>query len=407
MRKKFLSLAQAVEAVIESDDEHVHDIVILPVEDGAESETDDIDENALCEENAPDVAGEVEVHDHNLGGEGELPENPIISGPTNVQPPSLRWSKRENLKLSNDSEITPLIEQFPALATASPYDLFKLFCDESMLDLLVSESCKYARTQKNIPGFSISKNEMEQFIAILLFSGYVKLPEERMYWNTSEDICVSFIPSIMSRDRFLLIKQCLHAADNSNLGNSKTAKIQPIYDVLNKNLMQFGCFTKHLSIDESMVPYFGGHSAKMFLKGKPIRFGYKLWALCASDGYPYHLQIYNGRDQSKPEHMGLGEHVVKSFVSVVENPQDHEFYFDNFFSSYRLLADLSNSNIHATGTIRSNRTAKCPLKNEKEMKTNERGMHDFRSDGSVLLCRGMTTVWSQLHQPLTKCYPKS
>ena len=175
--------------------------------------------------------------------------------------------------------------------------------------------------------------------------------------------------------------------DNANFGDSKKAKVQPIYDLLNKNLLQFGCFSKHLSIDESMVPYFGGHSAKMFIKGKPIRFGYKLWSLCANDGYPYQFQIYNGRDQSKPPNMGLGEHVVKSLISVIPNPQKHEFYFDNFFTSCRLMTDLSGQNIHATGTIRSNRTGKCPLRSEKEMKTTERGTHDYRCNRSVLLCR--------------------
>ena len=57
------------------------------------------------------------------------------------------------------------------------------------------------------------------------------------------------------------------------------------------------------------------------------------------------------------------------------------------FSSCRLMTDLSASNIHATGTIRSNRTEKCPLKSEKEMKTTERGTNDYRCNGSVLLCR--------------------
>ncbi|CAI6371246.1 unnamed protein product [Macrosiphum euphorbiae] len=29
------------------------------------------------------------------------------------------------------------------------------------------------------------------------------------------------------------------------------------------------------SIDESMVPYFGRHGCKQFIRGKPIRFGFK------------------------------------------------------------------------------------------------------------------------------------
>ena len=39
-----------------------------------------------------------------------------------------------------------------------------------------------------------------------------------------------------------------------------------------------------LSIDESMMPYYECHSSKMFIKGKPIRFGYMMWCVCESDG---------------------------------------------------------------------------------------------------------------------------
>ena len=69
------------------------------------------------------------------------------------------------------------------------------------------------------------------------------------------------------------------------------SKISQLYDMLNGNLTKFGIFHEMLSIDESMVPYFGRHSAKMFARGKFIRFGYKIWCMC---GYPYHMKIYQG-----------------------------------------------------------------------------------------------------------------
>ena len=65
--------------------------------------------------------------------------------------------------------------------------------------------------------------------------------------------------------------------------------------MLNFNLVQFDIFHELLNVDESMVPYLGRHSAKMFIKRKSIRFAYKTWCLCGSDGYPYHMQIYQGK----------------------------------------------------------------------------------------------------------------
>ena len=40
-----------------------------------------------------------------------------------------------------------------------------------------------------------------------------------------------------------------------------------------------------MSIDEAMIPYFGKHSTKQFIRGKPIRFGYKMWVLTTPLGY--------------------------------------------------------------------------------------------------------------------------
>nr|CAH7750912.1 unnamed protein product [Callosobruchus chinensis] len=41
--------------------------------------------------------------------------------------------------------------------------------------------------------------------------------------------------------------------------------------MLNKNFQQWGIFYSDLSIDEAMVKYFGHHSAKQFIRGKPVR----------------------------------------------------------------------------------------------------------------------------------------
>ncbi|KAL1243222.1 PiggyBac transposable element-derived protein [Trichinella spiralis] len=45
------------------------------------------------------------------------------------------------------------------------------------------------------------------------------------------------------------------------------------------------------------------HSCKMFIRGKPIRFGYKIWTMSSANGYPYALKIYAGRDERKKSKM--------------------------------------------------------------------------------------------------------
>ncbi|KRX78720.1 PiggyBac transposable element-derived protein 3 [Trichinella sp. T6] len=103
---------------------------------------------------------------------------------------------------------------------------------------------------------------------------------------------------------------------------------------------QFDIFHEKLSIDEGMVPYYGHHSCKMFIRGKPIRFGYKIWTM--------------------------------SSANVLERPEKHELYFNNIFASYDLLEKLSGKMIRATGTMRNSRTKKIPIMPVDEMERQRR-----------------------------------
>ena len=70
--------------------------------------------------------------------------------------------------------------------------------------------------------------------------------------------------------------------------------------------MQFGVFEEHLSIDEQMLPFYGHHSCKMFIKKKPIKFEYKAWCMTASTGYLYQIQPYGGSGDNYDKSIGLG-----------------------------------------------------------------------------------------------------
>ena len=192
----------------------------------------------------------------------------------------------------------------------------------------------------------------------------------------------------MSRNRYHEIKKYLHFADNQNLTEGhKMSKITPLYEMLNRNLIQFGIFNKLLSVDESMVPYFGWHNAKMFIRGKPISFEFKIWCLCGSDGYSYNMKIYQGKEK-KLQDQPLGSRVINNMVDVIianSSALLHELYFDNFFTSYSLMSDLAKIDVRATGTIRENRTAGANQKmiSSKQLQKQERGCFKYCCDGTV------------------------
>lgn len=191
----------------------------------------------------------------------------------------------------------------------------------------------------------------------MILSGYHTLPQAKLYWSSDEDKGVPFVKNAMSRNRFLEIKQNIHLADNDHLDKEdKFAKVRPLIDQLNNNFLKFGVFKHQLSIDEQMVPYFGRHSAKMFIKGKPVRFGFKMWCLASSDGYLYKFMPYAGKSaENVKKEFGLREEVVINLLKVLENKSAHKIYFDNFFTSYKLLVYLKHEGYFATGTVRENR----------------------------------------------------
>ena len=109
-------------------------------------------------------------------------------------------------------------------------------------------------------------------------------------------------------------KVLLHAADNQNLSETKMAKVELHYQILNENFQRYDIFHKNLSMDESMVPYFGRHSCKQFIGGKSIRFGYKIWMLASNTDLLNRVAIYQGKENGGDSHKPLVYCVVTSLL---------------------------------------------------------------------------------------------
>ena len=132
-------------------------------------------------------------------------------------------------------------------------------------------------------------------------------------------------------------------------------------------------FSHDISVDETMVPYYGRHICKQHIHGKPIRFGYKLWSARNPAGYLIQFISYQGSKSAQlPEQQSLvyGAAVVLQLLPSLPNPSSHTYclFFDNFFTSFPLLDKLNEMGVFGTGTIRYNRTEKCPLEDEKSIK---------------------------------------
>lgn len=80
----------------------------------------------------------------------------------------------------------------------------------------------------------------------------------------------------------------LQVYDNNQLNtNDKINKIRHLYSLINDWYLQYFPMGQDLSIDETMIPYFGKHNSKQLIRGKPIRFGFKLRFYYNKAGLPH------------------------------------------------------------------------------------------------------------------------
>ena len=269
------------------------DLVVIPPDPDVLTDEECIDDDVLGDHlpTPKDVSGEIEI----FSSKSCKTESDVINTDKKSLKTSQKMKKRitwrncspeynmmnvdtENIEKAKKEEI---IEK---LLDQEPVDVFLQLFNDSLLEHITQESIKYAQ-QKNHQNFTLTVPMLKRFIGFLLYSGYVCLPLERLYWSLSEDASCPLVRTAMSRSTYTFIKQNLHLADNNALDKSdKLSKVRPYLNILNTNFMQYGVFSTNLSVDEQMIIYFGRHSCKMFLKGKPVRFGYKVWCLCSSGG---------------------------------------------------------------------------------------------------------------------------
>lgn len=77
------------------------------------------------------------------------------------------------------------------------------------------------------------------------------------------------------------------------------------------------------------------HSCKMYIKGKHVRFGFRLWCICSSSGYLYTFFPYAGAAGKKND-LGLCATVVLELLSIVKNSQNHNVFF--LITSFRRIS---------------------------------------------------------------------
>lgn len=137
----------------------------------------------------------------------------------------------------------------------------------------------------------------------------------------------------MRRNRFDEIMSFVHLVDNMKITADPFFKVRPLFECLN-DINNRIPIAEHVTVDEMMIEYFGRHVCKQFIRGKPIRFGYKIWSLASSSGFVHQMEPYAGRHTGLVETgLGQGPSVVLGLAKKADVPPGVKFYHDNLFTT--------------------------------------------------------------------------
>ncbi|XP_034533121.1 piggyBac transposable element-derived protein 3-like [Notolabrus celidotus] len=238
-----------------------------------------------------------------------------------------------------------------------------------------------------------SPEEIEDFLAILLYMGVFNFPSLEDYWHHESRF--NIIADIMPRKRFQLLRRYIHFSDNQHISESpdRFYKIRPLFEMLRHQCLLIPSTNKH-SVDEVMVAYKGTRAGtlRQYIANKPDKWGFKLFCRASSSGIIHDLLLYQGASTffnvalSEQEQMlPLGAKVVTTLCKTIKHPRLSVFFCDNFFTSFSLVQSLHSSlGVKCIGTVRPNRTGGAPLMADKDLMKRGRGACDYRSAEGVI-----------------------
>ncbi|XP_050959103.1 piggyBac transposable element-derived protein 2 [Labeo rohita] len=265
----------------------------------------------------------------------------------------------------------------PPVVVQSPFQYFKMLFTDEMIQHVAHQTNLYSAQELGDP-IKTSPEEIEDFLAMLLFMGVFNFPSLEDYWHHESRFSV--IADIMPRKRFQLLRRYIHFNDNQQCSENpdRFYKIRPLFEMLRKQCLLIPSTYKH-SVDEVMIGY-------------KDKWGFKVFYRASSSGIIHDLLLYQGASTffnvalSEEEQMlPLGAKVVTTLCKTIQQPRLSVVFFDNFFTSFKLVQTLQTSlGVKCIGTVRPNRTGGAPLMTDKELIKRGRGSYDYRSAEGVI-----------------------
>lgn len=325
--------------------------------------------------------------------ESDIP-TPRVPAPTSSNAPesvtSNTWGEVNESRNVFEPNFTDGVsaELIGELTGKDSVDFFLHFFDEEVLNLIVTETNRFAHQPKNIrrvhkkttnvpnkprnpKWVDVSQDEVKQFLGIVLWMGLVQMPTLRSYWSR-DSIYLNNIPKVMTRNRFEGILANLHFTDNTahTESRSRIFKIESLIKLLRDRFKSSFTPGANVCVDESNVPFRGRVVFRQYLPNKTHKYGIKLFKLC-SGGYTFDFIVYSGKGTVI---LNPGENYSENIVMELTHPllnAGRTVYTDNWYTSVQLAKMLKRKCTYLVGTLNRRRRNNPSEVTQKKLKKGE------------------------------------
>ncbi|XP_045386989.1 piggyBac transposable element-derived protein 2-like isoform X2 [Lemur catta] len=339
----------------------------------------------------------------------DVSQEPVV---TSVS--ALTWGPvtGRNMKIFDFFESNPGVPTEIAvnLHDKAPYDFFKFFITDDIIDYMVKETNIYASQtlqRGNIKPHSrlkkwydVTSQEMEQFLGVLFWMGLSKKPRLSDYWSKNI-LYDNSLEKFISRNRFEMLLRMWHFSNNEECPpGDHLFKIQPLLDRLIERFQAAIVPGKEICIDETMVPFHGRLSFVQYIN-KCHKFGIKLFKLCLKDGYTWNVKVCCGKEARSGIPVSSSV-VVKLLEGLLDSGR--VLYTDSYYTSIRLAHRLLERSTYLVGTLRSNQKLNPPDVVKAKLNKNEVIARESDTGVVILKCKDKRDVLmlSTMHGEDTK-----
>ncbi|EFA79700.1 hypothetical protein PPL_07391 [Heterostelium album PN500] len=238
------------------------------------------------------------------------------------------------------------------LGNLTPFQIFTLFFDFSIIELITTETNLYM-DQKGI-NLEFEQNFQSKctyeiliaFIGVLLCMGICKMPSFSSYWRGNGE---GFTPvrNLMSRNQFTSIYSTIHFANNNQKDpNDIFYKIRPLIRHLESKFMFYWKPTTILSIGEDLIDCRQNHPHLQYMFDQPTKWGFKMFKQVDSKGYLFSFKIHQGKigqDKSTPTERGCTENHILYLLNHLPKDQKYHICIDNYSARIDTVEDCKEN----------------------------------------------------------------